>query len=53
MKFFIILIIVVAFIGGLLLTLRTSRNSGMPGEDVIKRARERNRAQDSADEEND
>jgi hypothetical protein len=47
MKFIVILIIVAAFIGGLLLTLRTSRNSGMPGEDVIKRAQARARAQES------
>jgi hypothetical protein len=50
MKFIVILIIVAAFIGGLLLTLRTSRNSGMPAEDVIKRAQERARAQDSDDD---
>jgi hypothetical protein len=50
MKVIIVLVIVVAFIAGLLLTLRASRNSGMPGEDVIKRAQERTRAEDSADE---
>ena len=50
MKLIIVLLIVVAVIGGLLLTLRTSRNSGMPNEDVIKRAQERTRAQDQADE---
>jgi hypothetical protein len=47
MKVFVILIIVAAVFMGLLLTLRTSRNAGMPGEDVIKRAQERSRAQDA------
>ena len=51
MKIIIVLLIVGAFIAGLLLTLRTTRNSGMPGEDVIKRAQERTRAQDEADKE--
>ncbi|MGD0502746.1 MAG: DUF2897 family protein [Steroidobacteraceae bacterium] len=49
MKVFILLIIVAAVIVGLLLTLRTSRNAGMPGEDVIKRAQDRTRAQDAAE----
>jgi len=49
MKVFILLIIVAAVIVGLLLTLRTSRNAGMPGEDVIKRAHDRTRAQDAAE----
>jgi hypothetical protein len=49
MKFFVVLIIVVTFFAGLLLTLRTSRNAGMPGEDVIKRAQERTRAEDAAE----
>jgi flagellar basal body-associated protein FliL len=52
MKVIIILLIVVAVIAGLLLTLRTSRNAGMPSEDVIKRAQERTRAED-AQEKND
>jgi len=49
MKVFILLIIVAVVIVGLLLTLRTSRNAGMPGEDVIKRAQDRTRAQDAAE----
>src|ERR1700679_1052190 len=52
MKLIIILLVVAAVIAGLLLTLRTSRNTGMPSEDVIKRAQERTRAQD-AKEKND
>jgi hypothetical protein len=50
-KIIIVLLIVAAFIGGLLLTLRTTRNTGMPGEDVVKRAQERTRAQEQADKE--
>jgi uncharacterized membrane protein (DUF106 family) len=49
MKVFVIVILVLAVIVGLMLTLRTSRNAGMPGEDVIKRADERTRAEDAAE----
>ena len=49
MKIDIVFLIVVAVVAGLLLTLRTSRNTGMPSEDVIKRAQERTRAEDQAD----
>ncbi len=49
MKVLLIVIMVLAVIVGLMLTLRTSRNAGMPGEDVIERARERTRAQDAAE----
>ncbi|HEX4152561.1 MAG TPA: DUF2897 family protein [Steroidobacteraceae bacterium] len=49
MKVIAIIIIVAAFIAGLLLTLRTSRNTGMPSEDVIKRAEQRTREQDEAE----
>jgi flagellar basal body-associated protein FliL len=52
MKVIIILLVVAAIIAGLLLTLRTSRNAGMPSEDVIRRAQERARAQ-NAKEKND
>ena len=52
MKLIIILLVVAAVIAGLLLTLRTSRNTGMPSEDVIKRAQERTRTRD-AKEKND
>ena len=48
MKLIAILIVVVAGVVGLLLTLRSSRNTGMPGEDVIRRAQERTRQQDAA-----
>jgi hypothetical protein len=49
MKIVIIFLIVGAVALGLLLTLRTTRNAGMPGEDVIKRAQARTRAQDAAE----
>jgi hypothetical protein len=49
MKVLLIVIIVLAVIVGLMLTLRSSRNAGMPGEDVIKRANERTRARDAAE----
>lgn len=49
MKIVIVIVLVTAVIVGLLLTLRTSRNTGMPSEDVIKRAQERTRAQDQSD----
>jgi flagellar basal body-associated protein FliL len=49
MKVLLIVIIVLAVIVGLMLTLRSSRNAGMPGEDVIKRAKERTRAQEAAE----
>jgi Protein of unknown function (DUF2897) len=52
MKAFIIIIIVVAFIGGLLLTLRSSRNAGTPSREVLERAQERARAQ-AAEEKDD
>lgn len=49
MKVIVVFIVVAAVIVGLLLTLRTSRNAGMPSEDVIRRARERTREQDAAE----
>ena len=49
MKIAIVFLIVLAVVAGLLLTLRTSRNAGMPSEDVIKRAQERTRAEDQTD----
>jgi hypothetical protein len=42
---------VVVIILGLLLTLRTSRNAGMPSEEVLKRAAKR--ARDQADSDKD
>jgi hypothetical protein len=47
MKAILIIAGVVVFILGLLLTLRSSRNAGMPSEDVLKRAAKR--ARDQAD----
>jgi hypothetical protein len=43
--------LVVAVIVGLLLTLRTSRNAGMPSEEVLKRATKRAREQAKSDSE--
>jgi hypothetical protein len=48
MKIIIVFLIVAAVVLGLLLTLRTSRNAGMPSEDVIRRAKERTRTEDEA-----
>src|SRR5450631_3921152 len=45
----IILLVVGALIGGLL-TLRSSRSSGMPGPDVLERAKRREREQTAKDE---
>jgi len=45
----LILLVVAMLIGGLL-TLRRSRNLGMPGQDVIERARQREREQVAKDE---
>ncbi len=41
----IILVVVCVLVGGLL-TLRSTRNAGMPGKDVLDRAKERARAKD-------
>jgi hypothetical protein len=45
----IILLVVGALLGGIL-TLRSTRNSGMPGKDVLDRAKERARAQAAKDD---
>jgi len=45
----IILIVVGALVGGLL-TLRSSARTGMPGEDVLRRAKEREKEQAAKDE---
>ncbi len=50
MKAFIIIVIVVAALVGGLFTLRGSRNAGMPGSDVLDRAKARGREQDAKDE---
>ena len=49
LKIIIIFLVVIAVLGGGLLTLRSSRRSGMPGEDVLKRASERAREQAAKD----
>lgn len=49
MKAIIIIFIVVAVIGGLLLTLRSSRNAGTPSREVLERAQERARKQAAED----
>jgi flagellar basal body-associated protein FliL len=43
LKTIIIIVIVVGALVGGLLTLRSSARTGMPGEDVLKRAKERER----------
>jgi hypothetical protein len=49
-KAIIIIIVVVAVLLGGLLVLRSSRNTGMPSEDVLKRAADRARQQAAKDE---
>jgi hypothetical protein len=52
MKFVLIAGAAIALILGLLFTLRSSRNAGMPSEEVLKRAAKRSRDQaDSGDDE--
>ena len=50
LKVIVIFVIVLAVLIGGMLALRTSRNTGMPGEDVLKRAAERAREQAGKDE---
>lgn len=50
-KALVIIVLVIAGIVGLLLTLRSSRNLGMPSDEVLKRAGRRAREQASADKE--
>jgi hypothetical protein len=42
LKAIIIIGLVIAFLVGGLLALRSSARAGMPGEDVLRRAKERN-----------
>jgi hypothetical protein len=49
-KAIIIVIVVVAVLLGGMLVLRSSRNAGMPGEDVLRRAADRARRQAAKDE---
>jgi uncharacterized membrane protein len=46
----VIVVVVVAVLVGGLLTLRTTRRTGMPSEDVLKRAADRAREQSAKDE---
>ena len=50
MKAFVIILLVVVVLVGGLLTLRITRNAGMPGKDVLDRAKERARAQAAKDD---
>ena len=50
LKAIVVLIIVLAVVFGGMLALRSSRRSGMPGEDVLKRATERARRQAAKDD---
>jgi hypothetical protein len=49
-KAIIIFIVIIAVLVGGMLTLRTSRRTGMPGEDVLKRATERAKEQAKEDD---
>jgi hypothetical protein len=50
MKALVIIIVVLAVLIGGLLTLRSSRNAGMPNQDVLDRAKQRARAQAAKDD---
>ncbi len=50
MKALVIISVVVAALIGGLLTLRSSRSAGMPGKDVLNRAKEREREQSAKDD---
>ena len=50
LKAIVVLIIVLAVVFGGMLALRSSRRTGMPSEDVLKRATERARQQAAKDE---
>jgi uncharacterized protein YxeA len=52
MKAILIILLAIAVIVGGLLTLRSSRNSGMPSDEVLKRATKR-AAKQAKDEETD
>jgi uncharacterized membrane protein YdfJ with MMPL/SSD domain len=49
-KTIIIIVIVAAVLIGGMLAVRSSRNTGMPSEDVLKRATERARGQAAKDD---
>jgi Protein of unknown function (DUF2897) len=49
-KAIVVLVIVLAIVFGGMLALRSSRRTGMPSEDVLKRATERAREQAAEDD---
>jgi hypothetical protein len=51
MKAIVIILLVVGVLVGGILTLRSTRNVGVPGKDVLDRAKERSRAQATEDDE--
>lgn len=53
MKAVIIIVVVLGVILGGLLTLRSTRNAGMPNQDVLDRAKQRSRDQAAKDEDED
>jgi hypothetical protein len=50
MKAIIIILLVACVLVGGLLTLRSTRNAGMPGKEVLDRAKERARKQAAQDD---
>jgi Protein of unknown function (DUF2897) len=50
LKAIVVLVIVLAVVFGGMLALRSSRRTGMPGEDVLKRATDRAKQQAAKDE---
>jgi len=50
MKAIVVLIVVLAVVFGGMLALRSSRRTGMPSEDVLKRAADRAREQAAKDD---
>ncbi|HXP64513.1 MAG TPA: DUF2897 family protein [Steroidobacteraceae bacterium] len=50
LKAFLVLIIVLAIVFGGMLALRSSRRTGMPSDDVLKRAADRAKEQAAKDE---
>ncbi len=50
MKAVVIIVLVVASLIGGIMTLRSTRRSGMPNEDVLERARAREKDQAAKDE---
>jgi hypothetical protein len=53
LKAAIIIVVVLGVIVGGLLTLRSTRNAGMPSQDVLDRAKQRSREQTAKDEDSD